>query len=217
MIATLISMMPMILTALFFTVVTFIILKLWYSSNYIHRKEVRPLQESQYMMQNQYAILVERIKNYENQLLENKAKLELALKEREEAILQLHDNNLNQGRNQIVQVEELKNIIESLKSTLDTRLVASVNEEDKTNRNDQVSILRQNIKEFKTELLQKLNVSSNQFNELSNQLWLLIELNKKMNAETEQLNKLFQTPAASQDETKIADRQFTLASIKKRS
>ena len=216
MIATLLSMMPMILTAVFFTVVTYIILKLWYSSKYIHRKEVKPLQESQHMMQNQYAILAERIKHTENQLNEYKSRLEIAIKEREQAIIQLHDYNASHINNQPVQVEDLKTLIETLKATIDTRTISPLSDEDKNQKNEQVSLLRQNIKEFKTELFQKLNMSSNQFHELSNQLWMLIELNKKMNADTEQINKLFQNPAG-QEEAKIADRQFTLASIKKRS
>jgi DNA anti-recombination protein RmuC len=115
------------------------------------------------------------------------------------------------------QIVELKNIIESLKATIDSRQASVNTEDDKSNRNEQVNLLRQNIKEFKTELSQKLNMSSNQFHELSNQLWILIDLNKKLNAETEQLNKFIQNPSVAPDEIKAADRQFTLASIKKRS
>jgi DNA anti-recombination protein RmuC len=217
MIASLISFLPAILTALFFIVVTSIILKLWYSTRYIHRDEVRPLQESQHMMQNQYAILAERIKHTESQLIETKAKLEIALKEKENAILELKQFLAMSLTSQPDQITELKNIIDSLKTTLDSKAGSAIHEEDKSNRNEQVNLLRQNLKEFKTEISQKLNVSSNQFHELSNQLWILIDLNKKLNAETEQLNKLIQNPSLTPDEAKVADRQFTLASIKKRS
>jgi regulator of replication initiation timing len=169
------------------------------------------------MMQNQYAILAERIKHTDSQLNETKAKLENAIKEREAAILQLKKLQASYNNIQPNQIEELKNIIENFKSSLDSKSISSINEDDKSNRNEQVNLLRQSIKEFKTELSQKLNTSANQFNELSNQLWMLIELNKKLNSETEQLNKYIQNPSSATDETKVGERQFTLASIKKRS
>ena len=56
---------------------------------YVHKDEVRPLQESQHIVQNQYAILAERIKNTEQQLTEAKAKLETTLAEQKENLVKI--------------------------------------------------------------------------------------------------------------------------------
>lgn len=211
MIASLISLLPNILTALFFIVATWIIARLWYTGRYIHRNEVRPLQESQYMMQNQYAVLAERIKQTDAQLIETKAKLEQTIAEREEVILKLKEAELNTEtrisgfwKDEII--TELKNYLSNTGNSA----------EDKFSGKEQFNFIRQSLKEFQSELAQKSNISTIQFHELSNQLWQLIELNKKLSADTEQLNKLISSTAPG-DENKLAERPFTLASIKKRS
>lgn len=76
MIPTIIKMLPVLLAAGTASIVTYIICKLWFSSGYVHRDEVRPLQESQHIMQNQYAVLAERIKHAERLLEETKLKLD---------------------------------------------------------------------------------------------------------------------------------------------
>jgi hypothetical protein len=170
MIASIIGLLPNIATGIFFILFTWFFTKMWYNSHYVHRSEVRPLQESQHVMQNQYAILAERIKNTDNQLIDTKAKLELAIREREQALLELKE----------IQI-----------------------------RNPPSSLNDYQLKTWKDELV-------GEYHELSNQLWQLIELNKKLNVEAEQLNKLFSN-TLSDDESQINERPFTLASIKKRS
>ena len=218
MIASIFSMLPSILMVVFSIGITWLILKLWYSNNYIHKTEVRPLQESQHIMQNQYAILAERIKHTETQLNESKIKLEQALVEREDALLQLKELKLTATTVESTPSElvELKQLVNEIKDMLNTKVIVPTGEE-KANRNDQINLLRQNIKEFKTEFVQKINSSNNQFNELSNQLWQLIELNKKLNQETEELSRFVQNPSNPADENALPERPFTLTSIKKRS
>ncbi len=78
-------------------------------------------------------------------------------------------------------------------------------------------MLKQSIKEFKTEFSQKLNNQTSQYHELSNQMWQLLELNKKLMAEAETTNKLIQNTDSSQEDKLSGDQPFKLASIKKRS
>ena len=87
---------------------------------------------------------------------------------------------------------------------------------EKLKTKEQFVFLRQSIKEFKSELLQKFNTSTNQYHEISNQLWQVIELNKKLTSEAEALNKMIQNAPQAQDD-KMSDKQLTLTSIKKRS
>jgi sRNA-binding protein len=71
------SMLPELVAFFGAVIITYIICKLWFSVNYIHLNEVKPLQEGQYIMQNQYAVLAERIKHAEAQLADTKARLEI--------------------------------------------------------------------------------------------------------------------------------------------
>ena len=220
MIASIISMLPAILTVSFSILITWIICRLWYTKQYIHRDEVRPLQESQHIMQNQYAILAERIKHTDLQLAETKTKLETALAEQKESLIKIGELEAANNGHITVQKEWdlLKfNLIDELKTLLSENKVAIKNDDEAETlkTKEQFNALRQGFKEFKTDFAQKFNNSTNQYHELSNQLWQIIELNKKLAAEAEALNKSIQV-SPSQEE-KPGDRQFTLTSIKKRS
>ena len=223
MIATLISMLPNILIALFFIIITWIISRLWYTSQYVHRNEVRPLQESQHIMQNQYAILAERIKNTDAQLAETKAKLEAAVLAKEEALQKIVELEITTNRNSTQQNERDKfglQLIEEIKTVMSEKSVSpisSLDEAEISKIKEQFNFLKQTIKEFKSEFVQKFNTTTSQYHELSNQMWQLLELNKKIGMEAEALNKMIENSAASNQDDKPADRQFTLTSIKKRS
>jgi DNA anti-recombination protein RmuC len=219
MIASIIGLLPNIATGIFFILFTWFFTKMWYNSHYVHRSEVRPLQESQHVMQNQYAILAERIKNTDNQLIDTKAKLELAIREREQALLELKEIQIRNPPSSLndYQLKTWKDeLVGELKRVFAEINTLSGDDAAKFGGKEQFSFLRQSLKEFKSELSQKTNISTNQYHELSNQLWQLIELNKKLNVEAEQLNKLFSN-TLSDDESQINERPFTLASIKKRS
>jgi len=173
-------------------------------------------------MQNQYAILAERIKHTENILAETKAKLEVANAGREEALLRITELEAAKLGNNIDNdqldkwssrlIGEVKNIIGENGPVAE----GSGDEAEKLKAKEQFVFLRQSIKEFKSELIQKFNASTNQYHEISNQLWQLIELNKKLGNEAEALNKAIQNAPQQQDD-KMPDKQFTLTSIKKRS
>lgn len=222
MIATLISMLPKILIALFFIIITWVISRLWYTSRYVHKSEVRPLQESQHMMQNQYAILAERIKNTDAQLAETKAKLEASIIAKEEALQKNIELEITSNRNSNQRNEpenfSLK-LIEEIKTVINEKSVSPVsilNETEILKIKEQFNFLKQTIKEFKSEFVQKSNTTTSQYHELSNQMWQLLELNKKISTEAEALNKMIEN-SGSNLEDKPIDRQFTLTSIKKRS
>lgn len=108
-------------------------------------------------MQNQYAVLAERIKHAESQLAETKAKLE--------------------------------------KETADHLIV------------------KIRLAEAEAEL-KAATGSVAITNEQSKQVWQLLELNKKLSAETEALNTLLASQMTSS--RKSSDDHFTLASIQKR-
>jgi DNA anti-recombination protein RmuC len=220
MIAPILSLLPTIITVAASVFLTWLICRLWYTRLYIHRSEVRPLQESQHIMQNQYAILAERIKNTDAQLADTKTKLETALAEQKESLIKIGElEAANTGQTTVHKDWELlrSGLMDELRSFLSENNAASKNENEiETLRlKEQLNIIRQSFKEFKTEFVQKFNTSTNQYHELSNQLWQIIDLNKKMAAEAETLNKSIQASSGTED--KSADRQFTLTSIKKRS
>lgn len=169
-------------------------------------------------MQNQYAILAERIKHTESQLAEAKARLETVVEEREQALLMLKEmESKSASEFDAAEFSSWKNsFVGEIKALLNSQ---NANTEDATSATskEQFNFLRQSLKEFKIELSQKFSVSTNQYHELSNQLWQLIELNKKLTLEAEQLGRLIQNTETGSDDTKQAERPFTLASIKKRS
>ena len=168
-------------------------------------------------MQNQYAILAERIKHTELQLSETKAKLEAAILAKEEALQKIVELEIINTQNDLKQ-GELKNVesglIEEIKAAF-TDIGSNETEQAKTR--EQFNFLRQSIKEFKTEFAQKLNATTSHYHELSNQMWQLLELNKKLSLEAEALNKLLQNSSSQEDSSTPPERQFTLTSIKKRS
>jgi hypothetical protein len=222
MIASLISMLPTIAAGLFVLIITWFISRMWYTSQYIHRDEVRPLQESQHIMQNQYAILAERIKHTEAQLTDAKNKLEASITAKEEALQKIIELEIRLSQSTIKQPqltdwsEQLSELVKKAISETAFQLQPE-DEADKNKTKEQFNLLKQFIKEFKTEFSQKLNSQTSQYHELSNQLWQLLDLNKKMMAEAETTNKLIQNTDGIQDEKSSAEQPFKLASIKKRS
>jgi hypothetical protein len=78
MVSYFISIFPIAITALVSVIVTWLLCKFWFNTHYVHTRDVKPLQESQYAMQNQYAILADRIKTADQKIQEltNQLKLE---------------------------------------------------------------------------------------------------------------------------------------------
>jgi DNA anti-recombination protein RmuC len=219
MLARIISMLPLILASLSSVFVTWLLCKFWYSSRYVHHKEVRPLQESQQVMQNQYGILAERIKHTEKQLLETKALLEAETNAHLESAKQLASLQTELKNNDALgSVNNFSlEIKEELKSLLDLQQNKSGGNEEaaKTRLKELINIMRQSIQEFKTDFGQKFSSSAAQQNELSTQIWQLLELNKKLSEETATLTRALNSTLSSTE--KNPDRQFTLTSIQKRS
>ena len=218
MFASFFSMLPTILSVSVIAFITWFTCRLWFKTRYVHKDEVRPLQESQHIMQNQYAILAERIKNTEHQLAEAKNKLETALAEQKDNLVKIAEfEAAAQGEAQTSfqkDWELLKNgLADDLKKCLLESKTATTREDDAdvTKMKEQLNAIRQGLKEFKTEAFQKFNNSTNQYQELSGRLVQIIELNKKLVGETELLNKSLNTNEQQ------PDRQFLVASIKKRS
>lgn len=217
MLSSIFSMLPTILTVFASAFMAWFICKLWFKMRYIHKDEVRPLQESQHIMQNQYAILAERIKNTEQQLIEAKAKLEIALAEQKENLVKIAEfEAASQGQAQFSFHESWDTLKDSLteefkKCLLENSVTAGEDETEAFKTKEQLNAIRQALKEFKTETFQKFNSSTNQYQELSARLVQMIDLNKKLLEETSTLNK-----SLTENEQQ-PDRQFLLTSIKKRS
>lgn len=220
MIASIISMLPLIIGAVIAVIITWVICRLWYMSNYIHRDEVTPLQQSQHIMQNQYSILAERIKNTDNQLAETKEKLEATTEAYTEAMQQLAKyETASTGITVPTQSPDINEftarILDELNKLVinNQKLPGEQDGIDKVKLKEQFNFIRQAIIEYKSELSQKFYTTSSQYNELSSQVSQLIELNKKLTNDVEVLNKSIQiTELFDQSE-----RQFKLTSIKKRS
>lgn len=157
MIHTIFTMLPVLSAFCAATVITYLSCKLWFAKSYVHRNEVKPLQESQHIMQNQYAALAERIKHAEALLTETKQKLETEIANHLEAKIKLAEAEAG------------------LRSATSSAAITS---------------------------------------EQSKQVWQLLELNKKLSAETEALNTLLASQMIST--RKSTEDHFTLASIQKR-
>ena len=214
MIAYFISIFPIAVTALVSVIVTWLLCKFWFNTHYVHTRDVKPLQESQYAMQNQYAILADRIKTADQKIheLTNQLKLEQnAHREADIKIAVLEAENRSE-----LSLEMDPALKEELLQLLETQHTKGNSDEAEKNRlKELINIMRQSIQEFKMDLSQKLNSSSSQQNEFTAQIWQLLETNKKLSEETATLSKALSSFIATAE--KNQDRAFTLTSIHKRS
>lgn len=218
MIAYIFSILPLLFASFCSIVVTWLLCKFWYNAHYVHSQDVRPLQESQYAMQNQYSILAERIKHADQKVLQLTEKLELESAAHQEAVIkiaaleaQLHNMPVVPS---LVAETDLKQEIIALLESQQAKSINN-NDADKNRLKEMINIMRQSIQEFKTDFNQKATNSTSQQNELSAQVWQLLEINKKLSEETSQLSKALSSFIQSND--KNQDRPFTLTNIQKRS
>jgi DNA anti-recombination protein RmuC len=212
-----ISIFPIAVTALVSVIVTWLLCKFWFNTHYVHTRDVKPLQESQYAMQNQYAILADRIKNADQKMQELSKQLEFEKNGHHAANIKiavlenkiLEDQaNLPMGMDPALKAELLQ-LLESQHNK------SSNDDAEKSRLKELINIMRQSIQEFKMDLSQKLSSSSTQQNELTAQIWQLLEINKKLSEETSTLSKALSSFIATAE--KNQDRAFTLTSIHKRS
>lgn len=177
------------------------------------------MQEAQYAMQNQYSILAERIKNADQRIQELTQQLSEKSNAHNEASqkMALLEHQLQSGTHTSTNFglsaeakQELISILESNKGKTDAG-----NETEKNRLKELINIMRQSIQEFKMDLNQKINSSTGQQNELSAQIWQLLEINKKLSEETSMLSKALSSFLESAE--KPQERQFTLTSLQKRS
>lgn len=218
-------------------IITWAISNLWFKNHYINHKEMVTLQGSHRLIQQQYGVLAERIKLTDIQLAETKAKLDQksmefiqannnavrckAEFENAERSIKEITTKLEECRKKIEAEVEVNTLIQkkltlaeyNLK-TAEEKLKVRVTGDFETNDLKQlIDGMNQNIHEFKNDFGKNFGKTTAQQTEISNQIWQMIELNKKLTEDAEKLTQFISGQALLG--RKNSERHFTLTSIPK--